>query len=271
LNQFYDTGLSGEQYIPYEALAALIIVHGLGEHRGRYRAVVEHLKTLGIARFTYDQRGHGESPGARAHISKFSEFTDDLSRVIDAVQLNHPVRPVFLWGHSLGAIIVLRYVLRFPGDIQGGITTGCPIARLPKVVDVFSKAGSRLFGLLPKIRMDSRLDPVQLSHDVRVQTAYDTDPLVSDTVTLKLVFEMSRAIKRIKKHAHEIRIPWLAIHGSEDVIAPPQGSRMLINALGSSDKQLEMFEGSRHEVQNETSEVREKFLKLISEWIRERS
>lgn len=271
MNQLFETGLAGEQHIPDEAQAALIIVHGLGEHRGRYRAVAEHLEMMGIACFIYDQRGHGESPGARAHIGKFSQFTDDLALVVDAVRLNHPESPVFVWGHSLGALVVLTYVLRTPQGIQGGITSGCPIASLPKAVGVFSRVGSTLSDLLPEIRVDSQLNPVLLSHDEHVQTAYQSDPLVTDTVTLELVFEMSQAIRRIKKHAREIQVPWLAIHGSEDEIAPPLGSRVLIDTLGSSDKQLEIFKGARHEVQNETIELRDKFLDLISGWIESRS
>ena len=145
------------------------------------------------------------------------------------------------------------------------------MAAVPKGVSAVSNVGSKFCDVLPEIRVSSRLDPVLLSHDGSVQTAYRNDPLVTTTVTLKLVFELSQAIKRLKKRIHEIRTPFLAVHGSEDEIAPPEGSKLLVDALGSKDKRLVIIEASRHEVQNEKAEQREQFLEWISEWIKERA
>ncbi len=271
MTELFETGLAGEEHIPDHARAVLIIVHGLGEHRGRYRAVTERLNATSIACFTYDQRGHGESPGSRTTIGDFAEFTNDLLTVVKAISVRYPAWPMFLWGHSLGSIVVLSYVLQYPDAIRGGITTGCPLSALPHAVGTFSNALSKLSALLPEIRVGSRLNSALLSHEERVQSAYQHDPLVTHSVTLELIFEMSRTIKRLKRNAHEIQTPWLAIHGSEDEIAPPKGSRFLIDALGSSDKKLEIVENARHEIHNEKTEQREIFLRLISDWISERA
>lgn len=271
MSQFFGTNLAGDRFVPDDARCALIVVHGLGEHRGRYRAVVERLMASGIACFTYDQRGHGDSPGRRTHIGDFSELTSDLSRIVQGVRASYPTWPIFLWGHSLGSIVVLSYVLQHPEGIRGGITTGSPLAALPQLGGALSTVGATTFNLLPEIRVNTRLDPVLLSHDPNTQTTYRDDPLVTKSVTLELVFQLSETMNTIKKLAHTIRVPWLAIHGADDEIAPPEGSKLLVDALGSNDKKLVIIDGSRHEVQNEMADQRERLLALIAEWVVERT
>lgn len=268
---YYGTGLVGEEYIPEEARAALIIVHGLGEHRGRYFTIAQRLNMAGIACVNYDQRGHGESPGKRTDIDNFSEFTDDLFKVVQATKAAQPTMPLFLWGHSLGSIVVLSYLLKHPDDIRGVITSSCPLFTVPGPVVSMSKSLSKISNLLPTIRVGSRLDPELLSHEESVQKAYKEDGMVTHSVTLELVFEMSAVMNKLKKRVHNIHTPWLGIHGSEDEVAPSEGSSFLFATLGSSDKQLEIVETARHEIHNESDHLRERFLELVSHWIQERT
>jgi len=268
---FYGTGLSGEEFIPEQAQAVLIIVHGLGEHRGRYSAITERLNMAGIACINYDQRGHGESPGKRTDIDNFSEFTDDLLKVVQATKAARPTMPLFLWGHSLGSIVVLSYLLKNPDDIRGVVTSSCPLFTVPGPVVSMSKSLSKISNLLPTIRVGSRLDPKLLSHEESVQKAYKQDEMVTHSVTLELVFEMSAVMNKLKKRVHDIYTPWFGIHGSEDEIAPPEGSRFLFENLGSNDKKLEIIDTARHEIHNESDHLREQFLELVSHWIQERS
>ena len=270
MNGFFHTDLIGDQNVPIDAKGALVIVHGLGKHRGRYQSAVTQLAACGIACFTYDQRGHGESSGPRTDVVNFSDFTNDLTNIVNGVIASYPNLPIFLWGHSLGSIVVLNYALDFQTGLRGGITTGCPLAALPKVATVFDKVGSKLCNILPTIRINCPINPKLLSHVEEVQFAYQRDQLVTKSVTLKLVFELSQAISKFKKHSHKIKIPWYALHGEEDHIAPVRGSKQLIDLLSSKDKMLTIMDGLRHEIHNETTPEQEKFFGLITNWIIQR-
>ena len=271
MTEFLGTPLAGEQFLPPEPKAILIIVHGLAEHRGRYKSAVERCAESGIACVTYDQRGHGESPGSRTDITDFSSFTEDLAKIVQSIADMYPELPVFLWGHSLGSLVVLNCAPIVSSSVRGAISTGCPLLAVPRLLARFSDVGSWLAGLLPTIRVPSRLNPELLSHVEDVQEAYRHDALVMRSITLRLGLETSKAIANIRKHMNDIHIPWLAIHGAEDRIAPPRGSELLFEALGSQDKKLVILEGLRHEVHNEGPRERELFCSLMTDWIEQRA
>ncbi len=267
MTEFLGIPLAGELFLPPAPKAILVIVHGLAEHRGRYKSAVDRCAESGIACVTFDQRGHGESPGPRTDITHFSSFIEDLAKISQSIADKYPELPVFLWGHSLGSLVVLNYVSNVSSSVRGAITTGCPLLAIPRLLAKFSTVGSWLAGLLPTIRVPSRLDPELLSHVENIQEAYRHDALVMQTITLRLGLETSKAIANIPRHANNIQIPWLAIHGAEDRIAPPRGSELLFEALGSQDKKLVILEGLRHEVHNEGPRERELFFSLMTDWI----
>jgi len=268
MGKLHKTGLAGEEFMPTSTpRAALVIVHGLGEHRGRYQTAADYLAKHGVACFTFDLRGHGESPGKRTYIDDFSQFATDMAIVVQAIRQDHSSLPLFVWGHSLGSIATLLFLIGRPTDIQGAIVTGCPLAAVPRGGMAVSGIAARLFGLFPDLRINSRLAPELLSHDDRVQAAYRDDPVVTKTTTVKLIFELFKAMRQIRRHAKDIDIPCLVVHGSDDKIAPPRGSKQLFEALGSKDKRLVIVPGSRHEVQNETGRIRDEFLDLVVRWI----
>ncbi len=267
LTNFYGSGLAEDECLPSNPTKMLIIVHGVGEHRGRYRSAVDRIVESDIACVTYDQRGHGQSPGSRTDIEDFSCFAEDLSKIVQGVAGRYPGLPIFLWGHSLGSIVVLDFATRIPMYISGAITTGCPLRAVPTPLAAISSAGRWIAGLLPTIRLTSQLNPEDLSHEKSVQDNYRNDALVTPSITLCLGFEMAKTIRTIRKQAHNVEFPWLAVHGSEDAIAPPEGSVMLIELLGARDKQLVLLDGLRHEVHNESPIERERFLSLLTNWI----
>src|ERR1700754_3910300 len=101
------TQFPGYERVPQQARAGLIIVHGIAEHGARYRHAAEALAESNIATFVYDQRGHGEYPGPRAHVSDFAELARDLSSIGAHLQTKYPALPIFIWGHSMGSIVVM--------------------------------------------------------------------------------------------------------------------------------------------------------------------
>jgi alpha-beta hydrolase superfamily lysophospholipase len=129
---------------------------------------------------------------------------------------------------------------------------------------------STLASVLPAIHVNPRLAAAALSHDLRVQQDYLHDPLVQHTVSVRLLAQLARACGRTLHEASNIRIPWLAIHGGEDRIAPPAGSRELLQRMASADKTLVVEPGLRHEVHNESEPAATRFRNRVVEWIQAR-
>jgi alpha-beta hydrolase superfamily lysophospholipase len=271
LSQILTTPLFGEALVPPQPVAGLLIVHGISEHCGRYRAAMTSLAPLGVACFAYDQRGHGRSPGERADIERFQQFADDLHSIVVGVRSAKPALPLFVWAHSMGALVALQAGAAIAGQVRGIATSGCPIAAYARSAPLLMPPLRLISNLAPRVRVSSFLGVKELSHDEAVQRAYREDPLVERAVTLRLLAAVAAACQTGRDAARQLRMPWLAVHGSEDRIAPPQGSRDLVGLLGSEDKQLVIYPGLRHEVHNEVEPTRSEFFGALAQWVRERS
>jgi acylglycerol lipase len=264
---YHGTDLVGEDFIPANPRAALLIVHGMAEHRGRYAAAIPRLTGQRIACFTFDLRGHGHSPGVRADIPEFQHYVDDLLTLRAGIESAHPQLPLFIWAHSLGSIITIRCVEQRGTHLAGVITSGCPIAAFP---DVPAPVRGTVVALATPFRgllVNPRLPAEALSHSAAVQDDYRNDPLNSQKVTVGLLIELESACRDALEHAGSIVVPWLALHGGADTIAPPQGSQQLVDALGSTDKTVEFFAGMRHEVHNEIEPTPSDFYFRMINWI----
>ncbi len=260
--------LAVSHFLPEAAHAALVVVHGLAEHRGRYAGLAGRCRDAGLATVTYDQRGHGESPGRRCDIDRFATFAGDLRAVIAATAASLPTLPVFVWGHSLGCLVALDCLLSNRGAALCLVTTGCPLAAFGAAAERLGPAAAWLGGLLPALRLPTSLDARKLSHDPVVQAHYRGDPLVQHSLTLRLAGETARAVVRVRGDIARLDTACLALHGAEDEIAPPAGSRRLIEDAGHADRRLVELPGYRHEVHNE--ERGDRFLELLLGWVDER-
>jgi alpha-beta hydrolase superfamily lysophospholipase len=256
---------------PALAKAALVIVHGLAEHAERYRTIAHELASRGIAVLAFDQRGHGSTHGARTHIERFDHFIDDARVVCRSFAAKHLSVPLFIWGHSMGAIVALRLCARNEMNFAGLIASSNSLEVFrhgPNPLNPFFRAASRV---LPSLRIPLGLDATKLSHDESVQRAYATDPLIPSTASLRLIVEFAQACELARREAMAIRMPTLVVHGAEDAIAPARGSQVLFDALASPDKTLKICPGLRHEVHNERAQDRAQFVELIASWMLERA
>jgi alpha-beta hydrolase superfamily lysophospholipase len=270
---YFNTSLVGIERIPQAPAACLIVLHGLAEHCGRYEVPIASVAASGIACFAYDQRGHGRSPGSRADIERFSQYADDFATIRAGISARYPQLPIFLWGHSLGSVVAICSALDQRNLLAGVITTGCPVCAVPgwsSPLPVWGFA-RKLVAALPTLRVRPGLPVEALSHDAKVQQDYLRDPLVQEKVSVRLLVELGSTCASVLQQAPSIRVPWLAVHGAEDSIAPPQGSQRLVARLGSSDKQLLMQPGLFHEVHNEAEPAASQFRELLSHWIRART
>jgi acylglycerol lipase len=243
----------------------LLIVHGLGEHCGRYMNVVNHFVPLGYAVYGFDHIGHGKSEGLREVVERFTDYTDTLAIYCEMVKGWQTGKPIFLLGHSMGGLIVPHYLLDHPADFVGAVIS----APLVKVGDNISSAtvlmGKILSALAPRMGL-LPLDAKGISRDPKVVKAYVNDPLVFHGKTsARLAAELLKAMQRVTTEADKITLPLIIVQASEDKLVDPGGAQMLYDQVGSSDKTLRIYEGLYHEVFNEPESAQ--VLKDVEIWL----
>jgi alpha-beta hydrolase superfamily lysophospholipase len=261
----------GFEVVPEGARAGLIFVHGIAEHGGRYRHAAEALAAKGIACFVYDQRGHGASPGVRTHVADFADFAADLELVGAAVRHRFTALPLFVWGHSMGSIVVTLAAINGLRWASGVITTGCALNALPKLDGAGGLAMRLAAAIAPRLRVSLGIDATALMQGEELQRQHMSDPLVPRTASLRLLYGFALACKTCRANASRINLPWLAVHGEADTVCPPSGSQALIGALASRDKELVTYPGLLHEVHNEEEHARASLFDLMSDWMLARS
>ena len=264
------TQFPGYEVRPSGAKAGLIVVHGIAEHGARYRHAADALAAGGIASFVYDQRGHGTSPGTRAHVADFQDFAADLESIGAEVKQRFPELPLFVWGHSMGSVVTALAAIERLRWARGIITTGCALDAMPKLTGITGMILKTAAALAPRARISLGIDATVLTQVVEEQHRHMNDPLVPRTASLRLLYGFALACRTCYAHAGQITVPWLAVHGEADKVCPISGSRGLIGALGSADKRLVTYPGLLHEVHNEDEAARGAFFELVTSWILER-
>ena len=254
------------------ARARVLIVHGYAEHLGRYDELVGVLLDHGFEPHRFDLRGHGESGYApRGHVDSFEHYRLDLARVLAAVEARSGDQegPLFLFGHSLGGLIVLDHALSSRSSIAGLILSSPYLAATGIARPLLADLVGRVSPFAPKLQLDSGLDADDLSHDPEVVEAYRSDPLVFGTVTPGWLHEVHEAQHRVLSRAGEIRTPTLLLLGEDDPVAAPRRALDLFSQLGATDKEHFVYPGFLHEVFNETGRAR--VVDDLLEWLTRRS
>jgi len=251
-----------------EPRAALVIVHGLGEHGGRYGNLVDALVPRGYALHSFDLRGHGRSPGPRGHVDAWADFRNDLRTFVQRVAAQEAGRPLFLFGHSMGGLIVLEYVLHHPEGMRGVIASA-PGLSTEGLSPMMVRMARILSRLAPRLSLSSGLDATGISRDPAVVQAYQNDPLVHDRGTPRAAVEGGAAIAWTLAHAADLRLPLLIVHGTGDRLVPCAASRVFFEQVSSPDKTRLEYEGGYHELHNDLD--RERVLNDIAAWLAERS
>lgn len=233
--------------------AILLVVHGWAEHSGRYTNLVKHIVPKGYAVCAHDHRGHGMSEGRRGYVERFSDYLDDLKTFLDLVKSEHGDIKIFLVGHSMGATIAVAYAVAAPHqqDLAGLIVSGAGIRPGSSISPALIPLARILSILLPKMGV-TVLDASTICRDQAVVDAYVNDPLVyRGKITCRFGAEMLATLRRLPSEMPQIDLPILIMHGTADRLSDPEGSRMLYDRVGSSDKTLKLYEGFYHEIFNE--------------------
>jgi alpha-beta hydrolase superfamily lysophospholipase len=234
-----------------EPKAALAVVHGYGEHSGRYLNLVNYFAPRGYALYAYDLRGHGQSAGQRGHIHRFNEYLSDTDTFLKLVREREPNRQVFLLGHSLGGLIASAYAEEHPGELPGLIMSSAFLQFKIKVPGWKAAVARVMSALNPTMTMPNDLPASWLSHDPAIVAAYDTDPLNHHVATARWFTEILAAQTRTLDRASELQIPVLALYAGDDLIGDPAGSALFFERVQLADKTQHRYDGYYHETFNE--------------------
>ena len=233
---------------------ALALVHGFGEHGGRYGGLVDYFVARGYAVHALDLRGHGRSPGARGHIDAWRQYREDLAAFLAHVAEADPGARRFLYGHSLGGAIVLEYGLHQPGPVAGVIASAPPLIPLGVRSPVIEAAARVLSRLWPSFSVRIPLETAALSRRTDDAEASVRDPLTHGRLSARATTETLRALAWTRAHASEWRLPLLVLQGDADRIAAPEGSVAFVAAAragGAPDVELRLYVGGYHEPHND--------------------
>ena len=252
-----------------EPRAVVVIAHGVSEHGGRYRYVVETLVPAGFAVYAIDHRGHGRSSGTRAQIDRISYVVADLDVLIDRARAEHPGKPVFLLGHSMGGCVALAYALEHQDKLDG-LALSAPLAAVdaaPLPLRVIAKGLSVVApnaGILD-------IDGSAISRDPEEVSAYDADPLnYRGKLPARTVQELADAVGGFEAAMPRVTLPLLVMHGTEDRLVPVHAGRMVHERAGSPDKTLHIYDGYYHELFNEPPGERDRPLGDLRDWLEAR-
>lgn len=235
-----------------EPRATVVVVHGFGEHIGRYERLGRALAKAGFYTIGFDLRGHGRSGGVRGDAPAYRAFAEDLRGVVRRAREERPGLPLFLFGHSFGGGLVLHYALDSgPGELNGVVATG-PYLKLAFTPPAWKVAIGRVLGkLYPALRLPTELNEAWLSHDPQVGRDYRGDPLVHSVISARLFFDMETANARTLEQAGRMRLPLLVLHGGEDRITDAAAAERFVERAASADKRYSRIPGMYHEVLNE--------------------
>lgn len=241
-----------------------MVTHGFAEHAGRYAFVASRLVGAGYAVHAADLRGHGRSEGRRTSVVRFSDYLDDLGRLIGYVRsAEHGERTVLL-GHSMGGLIALSYALVNPAHIDALVLSAPAV--LPGRVSRLTVAAGRVMSTVAPNAGVVKLPLHRISRDPAVVAAYHADPLVFETpIRARLGAELLDAMRRVDAQLATLRMPLLVMQGTDDGLVDPRSAAFVYEHAGSSDKTLKTYPGLWHEIFNEPE--RDEVIDDIVKWL----
>jgi acylglycerol lipase len=246
----------------------IALVHGLGEHMGRYEHVANFFTQSGYALIGFDQRGHGLSDGPRGHSSSLEATLEDINRLLTEAQARNPGLPCFLYGHSMGGAFVLDHILKEKTPISGLIVSSPGLSPAVPIHPVKILFGKIMYHLYPTLTLSNGLDLSGLSRDTTVVQKYCADPLVHDRVSARLGLDLINSGNWVLKQNGRFPLPLLIMHGSLDRIASAAATRQF-TAQMEGNITFKLWDGFYHELHNEPE--KETVLMFMLNWINNQS
>ncbi|NIM95648.1 MAG: alpha/beta fold hydrolase [Anaerolineales bacterium] len=258
--KFYAQGWQPDD----KAKAVVCLIHGLGEHSGRYEHVGDYLNKNAYALLAFDLRGHGKSEGQRGHSPSYEAFYSDFDIFLKEVETQNHGLPLFLYGHSLGGNLVINYDLAKLPQVHGLIVTGPAFRPGFEPPPAKISLGKMMRKIWPTFSMNNEIDREALSKDPEVVRAYNEDPLVHDRLSAQLGIDLLEYGVSALERADELQHDLLLMQGGDDRLCSVQASSEF--ARKATERcDLKIWDGLYHEVHNEPE--KEQVLSYMVNWL----
>ncbi len=259
--------LLGKSWLPEEEPTKIIcLVHGHGEHIGRYEHFADFFVSKSIAVYAVDLRGHGKSGGKRGHTPDYELLISDVEELIKVARVEHNDTPIVLYGHSMGGNLVASFILQNNMKELESAVLSSPWLRLafdPPASQVkLAKIANKLF---PSLTQSSKLDANLLTKDPEVVKAYKQDPLVHDLISPRLFLSVIKAGEEALVKSKDLKIRTLVMHGKDDQITSAEASSSF---AGSESAELKIWSGLKHEPHNEPEQ--NEVMEFVLEWVQKK-
>lgn len=244
--------------------ASMILVHGMGEHSGRYSEYAQFLANHGIAVIAYDHRGHGKSGGKRGHTPSYEILLEGITDALKQSDSLFPNTPKFIFGHSMGGNVTLNYALRRKPKVNG-IIASAPWLKLafdPPALQI--ALGKLVVGILPGLQQRTKLDASAISSIPAECEIYKKDPLVHDFITPSFFLGTFDAAAWALENAADFNLPLYIYHGTSDKLIAPEGTK-LFSAKVKSDLTTKYWEGQYHESHHD--KLKNQVMQSTADWI----
>jgi alpha-beta hydrolase superfamily lysophospholipase len=252
LNSADHLRLFWQRFTPPRPKATVVVLHGGGDHGGRYPAITAALVKAGFQAALLDFRGHGQSDGRRWHVDAFSEYLHDVDAFVAKLSQDGIAGDqLFLVGHSQGGLIAALWAIRH-AKLVSGVVLSSPYFRLAMKPPVAKVLAARLVGrVVPWLPVSADIKVAKLTSDPELQRWTDRDPLYGRATTPRWFEESTRAQIEALRRAEELSVPLLVLAAGADEIADVSAARAFVDAARTSDKRLVVYDGFRHEIFNE--------------------
>lgn len=244
-------------------IGTVVIVHGLGEHFGRFEHLALEFVQRGFCVYSYDQRGHGRNAGKYGHVQDYSLLMEDIGSMLEAARLESGGMPCILYGHSLGGNEVLNYLLDHPDCVSAAIVSSPwirlyvqPSERLTRIIRIIER-------LKPDFTFSNGIKLKLTTNNNKIIIKTETDKLFHKRISARLAIQAFEAGERALEHADDISIPVLLMHGTDDKITSFEASREL--SLRANDNiHFKSWKDMYHELHNDTDS--ETVINYMCEW-----
>jgi alpha-beta hydrolase superfamily lysophospholipase len=255
-----------QAWLPDDAARAImLIVHGLGEHSGRYGNYVNYFVPRGYALYSFDTRGHGRSSGTRGYIARFDQYVEDIDQRAAEARSDWPSTPLFVLGHSLGSLMVLSYARQYPDRLTGLIVSGTALQDALEMPAWKRNLAKVLSHVTPSLKMNNGVALSGLSHDPAIAAAFKADPLTHTWGTPRLSTEADVVRAQIMQGAPTWRVPTLMLHGGADPICLTEGARQFMAQTPAGLVEYHEYAGLYHEIHNEAEQAQ--IFRDIDAWL----
>ena len=249
----------------------VILIHGLGEHSGRYAAWAARFNAARIAVYAIDTHGHGLTTGRRGHTESFGLIFDDIAHLAGRARSDYPDAQIHLYGHSMGGALALGFAVLRCADsaalqVASLICTGTAIRPGFEPPAWKIKLAEFLDSIVPGLALGNELHPDWLSSDSDIVAAYKADPLVHDRISVRWYNDWLRTIAAIREHAAEFQLPLLMMHGDADRATSPTAAADIAAILKA---RFQTWPGARHEIHHEPCQ--DEVFSTVLAWIQEKS